>query len=179
MVACAMGCSFCQCGTSITAPNGDVLETNPAGTVGGASATSACVSSSGYKSNTNACFNYCKTFAWSENGLCKDVIEPDKACIFGCVNSLCQGQGMGVGCSQAAGEKCCGTGQVTDCSSGACCNGNDNGASASYQKTNSCVADTPGLQSPTMTYGNPERCSACCPKCGTGGYNSCGCQGTS
>jgi len=36
------------------------------------------------------CFTYCKNYDWKTNGLVKGVIEPDKACIGGCVINTCQ-----------------------------------------------------------------------------------------
>jgi len=58
--ACVMGCTQCQADLSAT--------------------------------NTSAdhCFEYCKNFPWKDNGLLKGVIEPDKACLGGCVINTCQ-----------------------------------------------------------------------------------------
>lgn len=36
------------------------------------------------------CFNFCKTYNYGANGIRKGVIEPDKACIMGCVINTCQ-----------------------------------------------------------------------------------------
>jgi hypothetical protein len=34
---------------------------------------------------TDNCFSFCKKFSYGKNGIRKGVIEPDKACIMGCV----------------------------------------------------------------------------------------------
>jgi len=36
------------------------------------------------------CFNFCKNYDWSSKGLIKGVIEPDKACLGGCMINTCQ-----------------------------------------------------------------------------------------
>jgi len=36
------------------------------------------------------CFNYCKNYDWKGNNMLKGVIEPDKACMGGCVINTCQ-----------------------------------------------------------------------------------------
>jgi hypothetical protein len=36
------------------------------------------------------CFETCKNFDWKTNGIVKGVIEPDKACIGGCIINTCQ-----------------------------------------------------------------------------------------
>jgi len=36
------------------------------------------------------CFSYCKTYNYAKNGIRKGVIEPDKACIMGCLINTCQ-----------------------------------------------------------------------------------------
>lgn len=36
------------------------------------------------------CFTFCKNFDWKSLGLVKGVIEPDKACIGGCIINTCQ-----------------------------------------------------------------------------------------
>jgi hypothetical protein len=36
-------------------------------------------------SNDDNCFNYCKNYDWSGQGILKGVIEPDKACLGGCI----------------------------------------------------------------------------------------------
>lgn len=38
----------------------------------------------------DGCFDYCKTYNYGKNGIRKGVIEPDKACIMGCVINTCQ-----------------------------------------------------------------------------------------
>lgn len=38
----------------------------------------------------DSCFRYCKTFNYAGAGIRKGVIEPDKACIMGCVINTCQ-----------------------------------------------------------------------------------------
>jgi len=38
----------------------------------------------------DTCFNYCKTFNYKKALIRKGVIEPDKACIIGCVINTCQ-----------------------------------------------------------------------------------------
>merc|ERR1711916_78657 len=43
------------------------------------------------QSGTNQCQEYCKKNNWSKQGLCKDTVEPDKSCMFGCIIGLCQG----------------------------------------------------------------------------------------
>lgn len=40
--------------------------------------------------NDSNCFRTCKDFDWSSLGIVKGVIEPDKACIGGCVINTCQ-----------------------------------------------------------------------------------------
>jgi len=44
------------------------------------------------KTNANHanCFTTCKDFDWKGNGILKGVIEPDKACIAGCIIQTCQ-----------------------------------------------------------------------------------------
>lgn len=45
------------------------------------------------RSNNEAadtCFNYCKNRDWHQSAIVKGVIEPDKACIGGCVINTCQ-----------------------------------------------------------------------------------------
>jgi hypothetical protein len=37
-----------------------------------------------------SCFKWCKTFDYGGAGIRKGVIEPDKACIMGCVINTCQ-----------------------------------------------------------------------------------------
>lgn len=37
-----------------------------------------------------SCFKWCKTFDYGAAGIRKGVIEPDKACIMGCVINTCQ-----------------------------------------------------------------------------------------
>jgi len=39
---------------------------------------------------TPSCFGFCKTFNYGGNGIRKGLIEPDKACIMGCVINTCQ-----------------------------------------------------------------------------------------
>jgi hypothetical protein len=58
--ACVQGCS--QCAADLISP------TNP----------------------MDNCFKYCKDYPWKENGILKGVIEPDKACMGGCVINTCQ-----------------------------------------------------------------------------------------
>lgn len=36
------------------------------------------------------CFNYCKTYNYGKAGIRKGIIEPDKACLIGCVINTCQ-----------------------------------------------------------------------------------------
>lgn len=38
----------------------------------------------------DTCFDFCKTYDYSKNGIRKGVIEPDKACLMGCVINTCQ-----------------------------------------------------------------------------------------
>jgi hypothetical protein len=38
----------------------------------------------------DTCFNFCKEFNYGKNGIRKGVIEPDKACLVGCVINTCQ-----------------------------------------------------------------------------------------
>lgn len=40
--------------------------------------------------SSNNCFTYCKNFDWTSLGIVKGVIEPDKACMGGCVINTCQ-----------------------------------------------------------------------------------------
>jgi len=40
--------------------------------------------------NDQTCFGWCKTYDYTQNGIRKGVIEPDKACIMGCVINTCQ-----------------------------------------------------------------------------------------
>jgi len=40
--------------------------------------------------STGNCFETCKNFNWKTNGIVKGVIEPDKACLAGCVINTCQ-----------------------------------------------------------------------------------------
>jgi len=41
--------------------------------------------------NDAQCFRFCKTFDYHARGIRKGVIEPDKACLMGCVINTCQG----------------------------------------------------------------------------------------
>jgi hypothetical protein len=59
--ACVMGCS--QCATELE---------------------------QGGSGEMDSCFNYCKNYPWKENGIVKGVIEPDKACMGGCIINTCQ-----------------------------------------------------------------------------------------
>jgi len=58
--ACVIGCN--QCGTDLSTPGTD----------------------------PGNCFTSCKNFDWKSLGVVKGVIEPDKACIGGCIINLCQ-----------------------------------------------------------------------------------------
>jgi len=40
--------------------------------------------------NAGNCFNFCKNFDWKSLGVVKGVIEPDKACLGGCIINTCQ-----------------------------------------------------------------------------------------
>jgi hypothetical protein len=42
------------------------------------------------KADKKNCFTTCKNYDWKGNGIVKGVIEPDKACIGGCVINTCQ-----------------------------------------------------------------------------------------
>lgn len=140
-VACSQGCNFCKCSRGATI-NGNIrVQGNP-------NANSAnCLQNSGYRSNNDECFTYCKSFDWGSIGICKDVVEPDKACMYGCINALCQGN-VCKGCDPSTGSGCC---WDSDAEPGA----------------------SNGCQSLTTTYG-PNTCSKCCPDCDT--YQSCGCN---
>jgi len=139
-IACAQGCQYCKCSRGTTV-NGIAVAGNPNAN------SNNCLSSSGYKSNNDECFSYCKSYDWSGIGLCKDVVEPDKACMYGCINALCQGN-VCTGCNPQSGKGCCWDPSKPD---GA---GN-------------------GCQSYTTTYGDIV-CSTCCPDCDT--YQQCGCN---
>ena len=64
--ACIMGCNHCQ------------------GNLNGT-----------YSSNPSDCFDYCKNYDWKAEGLLKGIIEPDKACMGGCVINTCQSVCLG------------------------------------------------------------------------------------
>jgi len=59
--ACVIGCNQC---------NSDLATNNTA--------------------NAGNCFNFCKNYNWASQGLVKGVIEPDKACLGGCIINTCQ-----------------------------------------------------------------------------------------
>ena len=56
-----------------------------------------CLQGKTYEKADNTCQEYCKSQDWSAQGICKDTIEPDKACMVGCIISLCQGKDLCVG----------------------------------------------------------------------------------
>ena len=80
--------------------------TSTAGVVACTSGCQFCLDGEKYLVPDNTCFEYCKTTNWSAQGICKDTIEPDKACMIGCINSLCQGSAC-VGCSASSNTQCC------------------------------------------------------------------------
>lgn len=138
-VACSQGCNFCKCSGGSTV-GGIAVAGNPNAN------SKNCLKTSGYKSNNNECFKYCKNYDWSAIGLCKDVVEPDKACMYGCINSLCQGD-LCTGCNPNDGTGCC-------------------------WDPNQPAGASNGCQSSTTTYGNIV-CDTCCPDCDK--YSQCGC----
>jgi len=42
------------------------------------------------KNDKAECFTMCKNYDWKGNGILKGVVEPDKACIAGCIIQTCQ-----------------------------------------------------------------------------------------
>jgi len=59
--SCVLGCDKCSKDLKATAPKAD------------------------------ACLKFCKTFNYKKNNIRKGIIEPDKACIVGCIIQTCQG----------------------------------------------------------------------------------------
>jgi len=49
-----------------------------------------CMSDIASSATPDNCFRYCKNRDWQSDGIVKGVIEPDKACIGGCVIQTCQ-----------------------------------------------------------------------------------------
>ena len=111
-------------------------EATTAGVVACTSGCQYCLDDEKYTIPNNDCFTYCKTTNWSSQGICKDTIEPDKACMLGCITSLCQGT-LCVGCSTSSNNNCC------------------------YKSTYSYEGvKYPGCQSPTA-----KSCNECTPDC--------------
>jgi len=54
-----------------------------------------CTTDISKKAPKDNCFKYCKNFDWKGNNYLKGVIEPDKACIAGCIIQTCQGVCIG------------------------------------------------------------------------------------
>jgi len=100
-----------------------------------------CLEGEKFRTPDVACFQYCKTTDWSAQGICKDTIEPDKACMLGCMISLCQGP-LCIGCDVDGGEKCCWA-----------------------QSFKSGKKSYPGCESPTKTFPESVACSQCQPDC--------------
>ena len=64
-----------------------------------------CKNNNWFRTADNTCFEMCKNKDWSAIGVCKDTIEPDKACMLGCIISLCQGT-LCTGCN-TSNQSCC------------------------------------------------------------------------
>eukprot|EP00300_Choanocystis_sp_HF-7_P028951 c35109_g1_i1.p1 GENE.c35109_g1_i1~~c35109_g1_i1.p1 ORF type:complete len:183 (-),score=15.44 c35109_g1_i1:30-578(-) len=121
----------------------EILEgTATAGEVACLRGCNYCLEGKKFAVPDNTCFTYCKTQDWSAEGICKDTIEPDKACMLGCMISLCQGEDLCVGCDVAGGAKCCW-----------------------QQKFTYKGKKYPGCESPTKTFPASSACSKCSPNC--------------
>ena len=56
---------------------------------------SGCAADLAAKASKTKCFTDCKNYDWKGNNILKGVIEPDKACIAGCIIQTCQGVCIG------------------------------------------------------------------------------------
>jgi len=54
-----------------------------------------CTKDIANKAAPTNCLTYCKNYDWYGKGILKGVIEPDKACISGCIIQTCQGVCIG------------------------------------------------------------------------------------